>query len=195
MSKLIASVKTAAMVAVVASATACVSISEVSGPYKAGGGTYTLDRSWNDITPVTGHLKEVRLLTLDGPGLNSLYLSSGLKEGQHLARPNSRREKTTPAWRADMGILEQVEFVKESVEAYGYNDVTTSSPRPVNASGHRGVRFDLAAVTTAGLRIKGYGQLVTKDGQAYVAIYLAPEEHFYADSQANALSAMDSLTF
>lgn len=194
MSKRVNALKLGAMAVAVASLSACVSISEVSGPYKAGNSTYTLDRSWNDITPVRNPVKGMHLLTLDGPVLNSLYLSEGLKEGQHLARPNSRREKTTPAWRTDMGVLEQVEFVKDSVEAYGYNEVVTASPRPVNVSGQRGVRFDIGAVTTAGLKIKGFGQLVSKDGLAYVAIYLAPEEHFYPVSQASAAAAMDSLS-
>lgn len=193
--KLSKSLKFVAITALSASMAACVSIAEVSGPYKAGNSTYTLDRSWNDVTPVTANPKGVRLLTLDGPVLNSLYLSGGLKEGQHLARPNSRREKTTPAWRADMGIIEQVEFVRDSVDAYGYQRVETASPRRVNVSGQRGVRFDIAAATVSGLRIKGFGQVVVKDDLAYVAIYLSPEEHFYPESQASAAAAMDSLAF
>ncbi len=194
MSKLNKSLKMGAALTLIAAVSACVSITEVSGPLKIGQGTYTLDRSWNDVTSVTMQQKGIRLLTLDGPTLNSLYLSEGLKEGQHLARPNSRREKTTPAWRADMGVLEQVEFVRDSVEAYGYTRVESAAPRPVTVSGQRGVRFDLTATTAAGLQIKGFGQLVAKDGLAYVAIYLAPGEHFYPQSQASAQSAMDSLS-
>ena len=194
MSKLNKSLKMGAALTLIAAVSACVSITEVSGPLKIGQGTYTLDRSWNDVTSVTMQQKGIRLLTLDGPTLNSLYLSEGLKEGQYLARPNSRREKTTPAWRADMGVLEQVEFVRDSVEAYGYTRVESVAPRPVTVSGQRGVRFDLTATTAAGLQIKGFGQLVAKDGLAYVAIYLAPGEHFYPQSQASAQSAMDSLS-
>lgn len=193
MSKTTKGLKLIAIAAMTASMAACVSITEVSGPYKAGGGTYTLDRSWNDVTSVTAPQRGVRLLTLDGPVLNSLYLSEGLKEGQFLARPNSRREKTTPSWRADMGVTEQVEFVRDSVEAFGYERVLTTAPRPVTVSSQRGVRFDVDAVTKAGLKIKGYGQVVSRDGLAYVAIYLAPEEHFYPESRTSALSAMDSL--
>ncbi|MEG1452603.1 hypothetical protein [Brevundimonas sp.] len=194
MSKLYKTLKIGAAVALMAAVSACVSITEVSGPLKVGQGTYTLDRSWNDVTSVTSQQKGIRLLTLDGPTLNSLYLSEGLKEGQFLARPNSRREKTTPSWRTDMGVLEQVEFVRDSVEAYGFTRVESASPRPVTVSEQRGVRFDLTATTAAGLQIKGFGQLVAKDGAAYVAIYLAPAEHFYPASQASALAAMDSLS-
>lgn len=195
MSKFAKGIKLCAIVALTVSVTACVSITEVSGPYKAGNSTYTLDRSWNDMTSVAAPPKGVRLLSLDGPVLNSLYLSDGLKEGQHLARPNSRREKTTPSWRADMGVIEQVEFVRDSVEAYGYQRVETASPRPVTVSNQRGVRFDLTAATIDGLKIKGFGQVVSKDGLAYVAVYLSPEEHFYPESQASATAAMDSLAF
>lgn len=193
MSKFTKGMKLVAIAALTASMAACVSITEVSGTYKAGDSTYTLNRSWNDITSVSAPPKGVRLLTLDGPTLNSLFLSEGLKGGQHLARPNSRREKTTPAWRTDMGLIEQVEFVRDSVEAYGYERVETAAPRPVSVSGQRGVRFDIVAATTGGLKIKGVGQVVTKGDLAYVAIYLAPEEHFYPASQASAIAAMDSL--
>ena len=193
MSKTTKGLKLVAMAALTASMAACVSITEVSGPYKVGNSTYTLDRSWNDMTSVTTPQKGVRLLSLDGPKLNGLYLSQGLKEGEFLARPNSRRERNTPSWRADMGLSEQIEFVRDSVEAYGYERVQTTSPRPVTLSGQRGIRFDVDGVTTEGLKIKGYGQIVTKDSLAYVAIYLAPEEHFYPESRANALAAMDSL--
>ena len=177
------------------SLSACVSITEVSGPYKTGQATWTLDRSWNDVTKVTLQTKGIHLLTLDGPVLNSLYLSRGLKEGDYLVRPERRREKTTPAWRAEMGVLEQVEFVSESVEALGYTRVVSSQPRPVQVAGQRGVRFDLVASTDAGLDIKGYGQVVSKDGLAYVAIYLSPTERYFEQTKASALSAMDSLTF
>lgn len=185
--------KIASIAALTATLSACVSIAEVTGPYKAGTGTYTLDRSWNDVTQVTMQHKGIHLLTLDGPALNSLYLSEGIKAGQAIARPESRREKTTPVWRSDMGVLEQVEFVKDSVEAYGYERVEIISPRPVTVSGHRGVRFEMDARTVAGLQIKGIGQVVTKDGQAFVAVYMAPVEHFYPASNASAIAAMDSL--
>lgn len=183
------------MAAIALSLSACVSITEVRGPYKTGQATWNLDRSWNDVTQVTFQTKGIHLLTLDGPLLNSLYLSQGLKAGDYLVRPERRREKTTPAWRADLGLLEQVEFVTESVEALGYTRVESAQPRPVQVSGKRGLRFDLVASTDAGLEIKGYGQVVSQDGLGYVAIYLAPSESYFNQSQASALAAMDSLTF
>lgn len=176
-------------------ASACVSITEAKGPYKAGQATYQLDRSWNDVTKATFQTKGVHLLTLDGPVLNSLYLSQGLKEGEFLLRPERRRELTTPMWRADMNLLEQVEFVTSSVEALGYDRVSAAKSRPVQVAGQRGVRFDLTAAHDTGLVIKGYGQVVVRDNLAYVAIYLAPDEHYFAESEASVTAAMDSLTF
>ena len=143
---------------------ACVSITEVHGPYKTGDATWQLDRSWNDVSQVTMQTKGIHLLTLDGPVLNSLYLSQGLKVGEYLVQPERRREKTTPAWRAEMGVLEQVEFVSESVEALGYTRVETAQPRPVQVAGQRGVRFNLNGLTEAGLEVRGYGQVVEKGG-------------------------------
>lgn len=193
MSKLSKSLKIGVTVAAMATLSACVSITEVSGPYKAGKVVYNLDTSWNDMTGVSMQPKGVHLLTLDGVTLNRLYLSEGLAEGQHLARPNSNREKNTPSWRKDMGITEQMEFVSDSVEAYGYGRVEATSPRPVTVSGQRGVRFELSAKTEAGLDIKGIAQVVSKDDLAYVAIFIAPGEHFYPANQASAVAAMDGL--
>lgn len=181
--------------AMVSALGACVSIPEVSGSLKAGDGTYRLDRSWNDISQVTLQNKGVRLLTLDGPVLNSLYLSAGLKPGHHLVKPQSRREKTTASWRSDTGTLEQIEFVRDSIEGLAYERVETANPRPVSLAGQRGVRFDVTARTAQGLDIKGFGQVVTRGEQAYVALYLAPAEHFFDRSQASALRTMDSLVF
>lgn len=166
-----------------------------AGAYKVGSATVALDRNWSDLSPVmVGQPKHVRLLSIDGPLLNRLYLTDGLKPGDFIVRP-ARREATTPVYEADMSITEQVEFVADSVTALDYQRVETSSLRPVDVAGERGVRFDIEAQTSEGLDIRGLGQAVRHGDRLYVAIYLAPSEHYFAASLASAEAAMGSLTY
>lgn len=167
-----------------------------AGPYSVGGSpTVTLDRSWNDVSGLwLGKPKKMRLLSLDGLLLNRLYLSEGLVEGDYLVRP-ARREATTPVYAADMSITEQVEFVANSVTALDYERVETAAVRPLDITGQRAVRFELTARTKEGLDVRGLGQVLKRDDKLYVAIYLAPAEHYYQTSLASAEAAMTSIAF
>ena len=166
-----------------------------AGPYKVGkGASTTLDRDWADVSLLMpGQPKTVRLLSVDGPLLNRLYLSDGLIDGQPFVRPVRSREATTPVYRSGMGFTEQVEFIADSVTALGYERVATTAVRPVEVSGLRGVRFEITAFTKEGLEIKGIGQGVVKNDALYVAVYLAPGEHYFAVTRSNAEAAMNGL--
>lgn len=153
-----------------------------------------LDRNWNDATGVMA-LKKVRMLTLDGPLLNRLYLSEGLVQGDWLTPPAQRKEATTPTYSTAMTVTEQVEFIADSVGAMGFDRVATANVRPVTVNGVRGVRFDFDAVNVDGLNYKGRGQAVKANDKLYVAIYLAPEEHYFQASLASAEAVMDSVAF
>lgn len=189
----------AAVVAAALSLTACGPLIKLApaGGYAVGatGGTI-LDQPWNDASALQGAgYKKIRLLTLDGLLLNRLYLTEGLAQGEYIVPPAQRREATTPTYNTAMSVTEQVEFVADSVTALGYERVTTTAPRPVTINGQRGVRFDFTAVNPDGLNYKGVGQAVKRDDKLFVAIYLAPEEHYFAASLASATAAMDALTF
>lgn len=167
-----------------------------AGSYSVGkgGSTTTLNRDWSDATGIAG-LKKVRLLTIDGPLLNRLYLTEGLVDGDPIAPPAQRREATTPTYNSAMSVSEQVEFVADSITALGLERVATSAVRPVTVGGQRGVRFDVEAVNGDGLNYKGRGQAVKANDKLYVAIYLAAEEHYFEASLASAEAAMDAVVF
>lgn len=167
-----------------------------TGPYAVGKGpSVTLDRPWNDVSAIwLNRPAKMRLLSQDGPLLNRLYLSEGLVDGDVIVR-SSRREATTPVYADSMSITEQVEFVADSVTALDYERVQTERIRPVDISGERGVRFDITARTKPGLDMKGVGQVLKRDGKLYVAIYLAPTEHYFQNSLGSAESAMSSIRF
>jgi hypothetical protein len=111
---------------------ACASISAApAGPYKVGDAmSVTLGRQWNDASRAqVGAPRRVRLLTIDGPLLNRLYFTTGLRPGDFLVKPE-RRETPTPTYRTNMAPTELVEFVADSVAALKYQRVETSALRP-----------------------------------------------------------------
>lgn len=151
-----------------------------AGPYEvASGYTVDLGRQWSDMTKVVlNRGKKVRLLTIDGPLLNRLYLVDGLAPGDYVVKPASK-EQPTPVYRANMSPTELVEFVADSAAALDYQRVETSGLRPVKFGGADAIRFDLAAQTKEGLDIAGTAVVVERAGKLYVSLYLAPKEHYY----------------
>jgi len=167
-----------------------------AGAYEVGGGaSVQLDRAWNDASAIwIDRPKKVRMLTLDGPALNRLYLTEGLVEGDVMAR-SPRRESRTPVYAAAMTVNEQVEFVGQSLSALGFERVETARIRPADVAGVRAARFDITASNTGGLLIRGIGQVLRRDDKLYVAVYLAPTEHYFEASRASAERAMETLAF
>jgi len=192
---MIAPITRLAAIAAFAALSACAAITLApAGAYVVGDSAVTLDRNWSDASAaVIGRSKKVRLLTIDGPLLNRLYLTEGLVEGDYLVRP-AQREGDTPVYRTDMSITEQVEFVADSVTALGYQRVETAGVRPVDIQGRRGVRFDIEAQTAEGLDVRVLGQAFKQGDELYVAIYVAPAEHYYEATLTSAEQAMSSLT-
>lgn len=164
-----------------------------AGPYKAGANTtYSLGQPWNDYGMFGGQSKGVRLLTLDGPLLNRLYLSEGIKDGGSIQK-SFVKERPTPVYRKGSSATELVEFVADSVEAMGYEGVETSGIRRAEVAGRQGIQFDLMGRTPNGLNIKGLGQVLEVDGLLYVALYLAPEEHYFEANLSEVKGILASL--
>ena len=171
-----------AMVALLA-VSGCVSITDApAGAFKVGNAySVTLTRQWADISQImNARPKNVRLLSIDGPLLNRLYLTDALSPGDYLVKPASK-EKPTPTYRADLSPTEIVEFVANSVSALDYLKVETSNLRPGQFAGTQGIRFDLTATTKEGLDISGTALATEKGGKLYVILCLAPTEHYYGD--------------
>jgi hypothetical protein len=151
-----------------------------AGSFKVGEAyEVTLGQDWSDISNImTGRPKNVRLLSLDGPMLNRLYLTEGLSPGDFLVKP-AAKEKPTPTYQKGMAPTELVEFVADSVAALDYQRVETSGLRPAKLAGADGLRFDLVAKTREGLEISGTAEVAEAGGKLFVILYLAPREHYY----------------
>jgi hypothetical protein len=161
---------------------ACATIvSAPAGPYQvAGGYSVDLGRQWSDMSGVTMNRgKKVRMLSIDGPLLNRLYLVDGLAPGEFIVKPVSKQQ-LTPTYRTGMSPTELVEFVADSAAALDFQRVETSGLRPVSFAGGDGMRFDLGAQTKEGLDMAGTAVVAERDGKLYVTLYLAPREHYYA---------------
>ena len=160
---------------------ACATVTSTpAGALKVGAGyEVALGREWSDISNImTGRTAKVRLLSIDGPLLNRLYVTDGLAPGEYLIKP-ARKETPTPVIRPDMSASERLEFITDSVVALDYQRVQLVRPRPAKFGQGNGVRFDLTAQTKAGLDVKGAGVISEQGGKTYVLLYLAPAEHYF----------------
>jgi hypothetical protein len=172
---------------------ACTSITAVPpGPMHVGATQVTLGRQWSDISPVmAGGLKKVRVLSIDGPLLNRLYVTDGLAEGESLIKPPAK-EKPTPRLRAGMNSSERMEFVADSIAAMNYQRVETAKPRPAKFGDQTAVRFDITARTDDGLDVMGTALAAEVGGKSYFVLYLAPAEHYYQAGLAEVEQVMAS---
>jgi len=158
----------------------CTAISSVpAGPATVGATQVTLGREWSDVSLLmNSRSKKVRLLSIDGPLLNRLYVSDGLVVGDYLVKP-AAKERPTPVIRADMSVTERIEFVTDSISAMDFQRVEAARPRAAKLDGNPAVRFDVTAKTKEGLDVKGTVLAAEVKGKTYVVIYLAPAEHYY----------------
>lgn len=174
---------------------ACASISAApAGPLKVGASQVTLGRTWSDVSAMMPYrAKKVRVLSIDGPRLNRLYISDALAVGDGLIK-SPRKEVRVPVIRADMSAVERVEFVAESVAVLGYQRVETARPRSASWGGQPAVLFDITAKTEDGLDVQGLGMTAAIGGKTHVIIYLAPAEHYFQASLSEVETVMASAT-
>jgi hypothetical protein len=149
-----------------------------SGAYtNLGTFNITLPREWSDITfMLANRPRNLRMLSIDGPLLNRLYLAS-LMPGESLLRPRDR-DTPRPTFRTDMSDSELVEFVVDCV-AVEYQSPAASALRPQTFAGQPGVRFDVSAQTAEGLNISGTSLVARANDRLHMLLFLAPSEHYY----------------
>lgn len=149
-----------------------------SGTYtNVGTFNITLPREWSDITfMLPNRPRNLRMLSIDGPLLNRLYLAS-LLPGESLLRPRDN-DTPRPTFRTDMSDTELVEFVVDCV-AVEYQSPQSSALRPQTFAGQPGVRFDVSAQTAEGLNISGTALVARANDRLHMLLFLAPTEHYY----------------
>lgn len=151
----------------------------VSGRVESGDATVVLAREWSDITFMlpSPRPRNVKMLSIDGPLLNRLYIAT-LAPGESLLRPGDR-DTPRPTYRDDMGDSEIVEFVIDCI-AQEYQGPEASALRPQNFGAAPGVRFDIGTRTAEGLEIAGTALAARVGERLSLMLFLAPREHYYA---------------
>lgn len=191
------SLATLALVSAILALAGCATVEDApTGAYKVGDAYHvTLGREWSDVSRLLGvQQKGVRVLSIDGPLLNRLYLSEGLAAGDSLVQ-SQVKEKPTPTFRADFSPQEAVEFVTDSIAALDYVKVESANLRPGKFAGADALRFDITAKTKDGLDISGTALTAHTTGKLYVILYLAPTEHYYGDAIGEVESIIGSASF
>lgn len=135
----------------------------------------TLTRRWSDFTP--SNARKLRLLSIDGPTLNRLYLAGGLLPGEGLVTRKSRRGQ---AFHAAMSPEELTAFVVDAVDALGFTRPATASTRPAKFGVADGLRIDMLTNTGDGLEFGATALTAEHAGRLNVILYLAAKEHYYA---------------
>jgi hypothetical protein len=187
--------KRALLSAAIMSLAACTTVTLApAGTYAVGNNHVTLGQPWNDISVLSrGMPKEAKLLSLDGPLLNRLYLVSALPVGGRLT-PSPSKEAPTPALAANLSTRERVEFVVDSVSAMGYQHVESANLRPAKFGATDAVRIDLTGVTKEGLDMRGTALIAATGDNLHLILYLAPAEHYFAASLPEVESIMAKAT-
>jgi hypothetical protein len=172
---------------------ACGGAAAVTGPYKIGNAySVSLGKTWSSV-PRFNLNREVKYLTIDGPLLNNFYLTEGLGVGRSMVR-TTQKSRPMPVVKPAMSETELVEFVVDTVAAFGYEGVSSDALRPAKFGSVDAVRFDLRAKTDEGLDLSGTAQVADVNGKVHVMLFIAPSEHFYASLQPEIESVFASAT-
>jgi hypothetical protein len=156
---------------------ACASMRDpVPGVLRIGSGfDVTLTRAWSDFTPDSA--RKMRLLSIDGPGLNRLYLAGGLAPGESLS---ARKPGVGVAFHAGMARDDLVDFVAASVDDLGFARPDRISTRPAKFGAVEGVRIDMETRTASGLEFLATALVAEHAGRLNIILYLAAKEHYFA---------------
>jgi hypothetical protein len=166
------------------------------GAYRVGRNySVTLGENWADISAwLAMRPQHLRLLTIDGPFLNRLYLTDGIRPGGFIVRPASR-DRPTPSYRTDMTSRERIEFVTDSIVLLGgMIEPRAIDPRPAKFGAIDGLRFDVEGQTESGLLMGGTAMVAEHQERLYVLIFYAPTEHYLAARMPEVESVIASIT-
>lgn len=164
-----------------------------AGVYRVGNAfSITLSRPWSDLTAAAMQPPGVRVLTIDGRGLNQL-VAAAVEPGGSLVKP-ADKDTPRPTYRADMSDTEMVEFVIDSLAAMEFLEPTSAGLRPQALAGAPGVRFDISTRSEPGLNYTGSALVARAGDNMRLLMFLAPSEHYYSTFAAEVETIFASAT-
>lgn len=156
----------------------CITLALVEPGKIDAGGNYnvTTSTSWSKLD-----VKHNQILTVDGLGLQSVYISNGISEGERLFGGST--EESQPPYKADMSLPEIQEFVLNSLVTSNLEKVEFTEVRPENFGDWPGLRLEFSMYNKNGLRYLGLFVAAQNSDKLYSITYFAPELHFYDKSK------------
>lgn len=169
---------------------ACASMRDPApGAFRIGAAyDVALTRVWSDFTP--SGARKYRLLSIDGPALNRLYLAGGIRPGEGLA---ARKSRNYHAFHPDMSQDELSAFVVDAVDGLGFASPKPISVRPATFGGADALRIDIQTQTGDGLAFLGTALIAEHSGTLSVILYLGATEHYYAATLPDVEAIMASV--
>lgn len=168
---------------------ACASMREPApGVLRIGSGfDVTLTRVWSDFTP--SNARKMRLLSIDGPALNRLYLAGGLQPGEDLA---GRQVKGRQALHVGMSPDDLVAFVIDNIDALGFARLKVEATRVATFGVIDGLRIDLEMQNGDGLVFAATALIAEHRERLNAIIYIAAREHYFATTLPDVEAIMAS---
>ena len=171
---------------------ACVSMSPVPAgvPLKAETAfNVTPSTSWtrmpDGLNPTVGSA-----LTQDGVPLGAVYLVTVKNDKPML---DKSKRKNLPRYTLGSTALEQIDFLKSSMNLMGYEDVLTTNVAPTSVDGHSATQFGFTGKYPNGLEMQGDVIIFEANDQLNIVFYAAPKMHYYHKNKNDADTLFNSV--
>lgn len=164
-------------------------------PYTLASG-YTVEptRTWSSVKVGNTHH-----MTIDGPGLQSLIITTDAKPGDRLIdfanTAGSNSEDTFPKYAAGLSPLEIVELLENSLEAWGFSKVVKSNIRQEPLNGEMATALDLTMTSSDGLEYRGFAYLVQRGAVLQFFMYYGTDLFHYEKNAKDAFAVIRSITW
>ena len=169
---------------------ACAQITLVEPGARAFDGRYEVrsNVAWNEVKE--GH---VVVWTNDGFALQTIRFYAGLEEGDSLF-VSKDETKPLPSFQADMRASEVSEFVVDSLESFGFQQVTATGLRPSRFGARQGFRFEMDLLTADGLELSAMAVAARDGEQLDLILYMGERHYYFPKYQEEVERLFDSIT-
>jgi len=164
-------------------------------PYTLASG-YTVEptRTWSAIKIGNTHH-----MTIDGPGLQRLIISTDVQPGDKLidiaVAPGSEAGKAFPEYSAGLSPIEIVELIDNTLEAWDSSQIVKSNIRQDDLNGETATVFDLSMVSSDGLNYRGFVYAVQREESFQLFLYYGTDLFHYEKNADDALAIIKSITW
>lgn len=163
-------------------------------PYTLASG-YVVEptRQWSGLKVGNTHY-----LTIDGPGLQQLIITTGIEPGDALFDIGAAGAATAekfPKYQEGLSSIEIVELVENTLEAWGYSQIEKSNIRPDTLNGAPATVIDLSMSGSNGLRYQGFVYAVQHGDEMQIFMYHGTELFHYEKNANDALAIIRSITW